>query len=124
MSRRRASFLGASLRKRRALTLALGSRRWEYRPLDRRGRYSAYFSKFPRVCKTRAEAIAFCHRWLDRMDPDIDSWWFHLREFAYDSTGRYHVVCSWQDVLVYRETLWTGYREPFAAPDRREVCYG
>lgn len=65
-----------------------------------------------------------CHMWIQRMDLDVESWWFHLRELAYDSTGRYLVCVSYEDVLVYRETLWTGYREPFAISDRRAFTNG
>lgn len=118
MSKRRSN-ISAALRRRRALRVAVGVHRFEWRALDcSAGRPSV---SFPRETSTEAEALRFMHEWLLSNRPASPSWWFHVRELAYDEHCRFHVVVKSWDVLVYRDTLFDAFRRPFSVPKRREA---
>lgn len=119
MSRRRAN-ISASLRRRRALRVAVGVHRFEWRPLDTKaGRPRG---SFPRVVDSEAQLMQCMHEWLLANRPEADCWWFHVNEHAYDCTGRYFVVVRYFDVLVYRQTLFDEIRSNVVLPDRKGVC--
>lgn len=101
--------------------MALGNHAFLWRPLDRKGRIPF---GIPREAKTLDDCLERCHRWLDRLDPDIDCWWFCIQEIAKDEYDAYHVIVDYNDWLVYRETLWTGFRPSLRFHDRREACCG
>lgn len=122
---RRKPDISSALRRRRALRVALGARRFRWRPLDRKGRIPF---GIPRLCNSESACLRACHDWLLRFNrrssAPVDSWWFLVEELAFDSTGKYSVVVRHFDQLVYLETLWTGYRPPFVTSNRMEVCCG
>lgn len=122
---RRRSNLCYALRRRRALRVAVGERRFRWRPLDRLGRIPF---DIPSLVKSEADAVRACHDWLTayvrKTGSAADFWWFSVEELAFDTTGRYSVVVRHWDQLVYLETLWTGPRDPFVTQDRKAVPYG
>lgn len=122
MKRQRVN-VGAGIRRIRALRVALGARRWRFRALDcRKGRPSC---SVPRIAASESEVLQRCHTWLRFNRPNASAWWFFVEELAFDASGRYSVVVSKKDVLVYADTLWDGYREPFFCDSRRkEVACG
>lgn len=117
MSKR--SDVNGKLRRLRALRVALGDIRWTWRPLDRKGRVPF---GIPKVLKTREQILQACHLWV--LKRNVDQWWFAVERRAYDCYGRYSVITDHFEMLVYRETLWTGFRPSFQCEDRKAVCYG
>ena len=117
--------INACLRRRRALRVALGERRFRWRPMDRRGRIPFGFI---RICRSFPETIQQCHDWLRLYRSKgltlSDSWWFSVEELAFDEGLQYSCVVDHKEVLVFNETLWTGLRDPFVCSDRKAVCYG
>lgn len=119
MSRRRAN-ISAALRRRRALRVAVGVHRFEWRALDTKPGRPAV--SFPRVVDSEADCLRLMHEWLLANRPHVESWWFHVRELAYDYSGRYHVCVRYFDVLVYRRTLFDDVRPEVIVQDRKGVC--
>lgn len=120
MSRRRSN-ISASLRRRRALRVAVGVHRFEWRALDAKvGRPAV---TFPRVVDSESDCLRLMHEWLLANRLHAESWWFHVRELAYDYSGRYHVCVRYFDVLVYRRTLFDDIRSDFIVQNRKEACF-
>lgn len=116
MSTRKRVNVSRALRVRRALRVALGERRFSWRPLDvGPGRPAA---GFPRTCKTEADCLRLMHEWLLHNRPDSPSWWFFVEQRAYDASGVYSVVVDYHDVLVYRDTLFDEYYRPVTLRSR------
>lgn len=115
--------LSASLRRLRALRVAVGVHRFRFRALDvhKKGRPACMV---PKIASSFPEALQRCHTWLRFNRPAAKSWWFSVEELAFDESGRYSVVVNSKDVLVYAQTLWDGCRPSFIASDRREVVNG
>lgn len=121
--------LGANLRRRRALRVALGERFWRACVADRKpGRPSLSTVDLQRIkCYCHgdddagfARAVAVCHVHLERDEHSPASRWYTLTLCALDESGVYPVQVRSVDVLVYRDNLFDSFA-PFITSNRKSV---